>query len=77
MLSKKYGRFEIFSTGVRSMRLPKILITGSKGKIGAILTRGLADSFDIYGLDKVARPTKRTFRVDISNYAELEDAFHR
>lgn len=57
------------------MTLPKILITGSMGRIGTILTEGLADSFDIYGFDRVASQTKRTFRVDISDYAELENAF--
>jgi nucleoside-diphosphate-sugar epimerase len=57
------------------MGLPKLLITGSKGKIGTVLMKGLADSFEIYGLDLLESPTQRTFKADIADYAELSRVF--
>ena len=57
------------------MNHPKILITGSKGLIGRILTNAFVDSFDIYGLDIVGEQTERHYRVDISNFEALNHAF--
>jgi nucleoside-diphosphate-sugar epimerase len=57
------------------MNHPKILITGSKGLIGRILTKSLADYFDMYGLDTVGEQTERHYRVDISNLEALHHVF--
>jgi nucleoside-diphosphate-sugar epimerase len=57
------------------MNHPKMLITGSKGLIGRILTKFLVDSFDMYGLDIVGEHTERHYQVDISNYEALHHAF--
>lgn len=53
----------------------KILITGSKGVIGGILTNSLSDSFDIYGLDIVGEQNDRHYQADISDYEALDAAF--
>lgn len=53
------------------MRLPKLLITGSAGKIGTILETGLADSFELYGVDKSAISGGRTFYADLSDYQQI------
>lgn len=55
---------------------PKILITGSNGLIGKILTENLSNYFDIYGLDKNNGGDKH-FKVDISNYADLDSVFNK
>lgn len=54
------------------MRLPKLLITGSKGKIGTVLVAGLAYSFEIYGVDKAVDPAGRTFCADLSDYEQID-----
>ncbi len=58
------------------MKLPKILITGSNGLIGKILTENLSNYFDIYGLDKNIGDDNH-FKVDISNYADLDSVFSK
>lgn len=55
---------------------PKILITGSKGLIGKILTGNLSDHFDIYGLDKNNGGDKH-FKADVYNYADLDAVFSK
>lgn len=57
------------------MKNPRILITGSQGLIGRILTESLSHAFDVYGLDIVGRQTKRNYRGDISNYKALDHVF--
>ena len=57
------------------MSLPKLLITGSNGLIGGVLTAGLAPSFDVYGLDRDAAPSDRSFVADISEYSEVANVF--
>ena len=57
------------------MKYPKVLITGSQGLIGRILTKSLVDSFDIYGLDIVGEQTEQHYQVDISNFEALHHAF--
>lgn len=53
----------------------KLLITGSSGRIGRILWQGLADAFDIYGLDLcVAEPSERVQRADIANAEQVSAA---
>jgi nucleoside-diphosphate-sugar epimerase len=53
------------------MGLPRLLITGSKGKIAKILIDGLADSFEIYGVDIKDSVEERTFLANIADYAQL------
>lgn len=54
------------------MTNPKVLITGSHGTIGTILRDGLADAFDIYGVDRVApADDRRTFVGDIAEYGQI------
>jgi nucleoside-diphosphate-sugar epimerase len=51
--------------------LPRLMITGSEGRIGSILMEGLADSFELYGVDLGDTPGKKTFKTDISDYQPL------
>lgn len=60
---------------MNKMKYPKILITGAQGRIGRILTRALADSFDVYGLDVVGEQSEKDYTVDISDFAALNHAF--
>ncbi len=53
------------------MALPKLVITGSSGKIGTILMGGLADLFELYCIDVVVTPGERTFRSDILEYDQI------
>jgi len=55
------------------MDLPRLLITGSSGRIGSILAEGLSDLFEIFGVDLIASPRKRTFITDISNHEQLSN----
>ena len=55
------------------MGLPRLLITGSKGKIGTVLTDGLADSFEVFGLDLIDSPGERTFKVNVSDYEQMSN----
>ncbi len=59
------------------MKHPKILIAGSKGLIGRILTDNFSEYFDVYGLDISGEENKRNFRADISNYVELDSVFKK
>lgn len=54
------------------MTVPKILITGSQGRIGRVLTANLSQDFDMYGLDIREGSDARHFQADISKYEELE-----
>ncbi len=58
------------------MTQTKILITGSQGIIGKILTRNLSDDFDIYGLDIKDGEDNRYFKADVSRYDELDSLFN-
>ena len=55
------------------MGLPNLLITGSRGNIGSVLLKGLADSFDLYGVDILGLPGKQAFRADLSDYGQLSN----
>ncbi len=57
------------------MKQLKILITGSQGLIGRILLENLSGHFDIYGLDTKDAEDENHFKVDISNYDELDSVF--
>ncbi len=50
---------------------PRLLITGSKGKIGKILMDALADSFEVDGVDILATSGERTFRADLADYEQI------
>lgn len=54
---------------------PKILITGSKGLIGGILTKELERGFDVYGIDIQGNKSQRIFKTDISNLGKLRNVF--
>ncbi|PIY97183.1 MAG: NAD(P)-dependent oxidoreductase [Candidatus Kerfeldbacteria bacterium CG_4_10_14_0_8_um_filter_42_10] len=59
------------------MKFPKIVITGSNGRIGKILKKALSDAYDIYSID-VNRSNdneKNYFQVDLSDLEETKKAF--
>jgi NAD+ dependent glucose-6-phosphate dehydrogenase len=58
------------------MTLPKLLITGYAGMVGQVLWHGLADSFELYGVDLHRRvSTDNIFQADISNATEIDAVF--
>jgi nucleoside-diphosphate-sugar epimerase len=58
--------------------LPKLLITGHNGLIGKILWRGLADTFELHGVDIcLSGQSGNIFRADISNLEQVNAAFER
>ena len=57
------------------MKRPRLLITGSSGKIGSILTKSISDVFEVYGLDLMASPGEQKFRADIADYEQLAGVF--
>jgi nucleoside-diphosphate-sugar epimerase len=60
------------------MTRPKLLITGCNGLIGNILWRGLADTFEPYGLDSGAGATSdKIFQADISIPSQVRAVFER
>jgi nucleoside-diphosphate-sugar epimerase len=54
------------------MDKPKLLITGANGLIGNILWEGLADVYDLTGVDVDGGDDERISAADLSNYAEIE-----
>jgi nucleoside-diphosphate-sugar epimerase len=59
------------------MPLHRLFITGINGTIGTILRRGLAASFDIYGLDRVGPFSDRVLKADVRAYEEISSAFRK
>jgi nucleoside-diphosphate-sugar epimerase len=55
------------------MKKTKLLITGSSGRIGSILMKGLADSFELYGVDIAAIPGEKIFKADLSDYEQIDE----
>ncbi|MFP3909474.1 MAG: NAD-dependent epimerase/dehydratase family protein [Archaeoglobaceae archaeon] len=53
----------------------RVLITGSQGKIGRVLTSALSNSLEVYGLDKYGKDDERNYKAEISSYSQLSDAF--
>lgn len=47
------------------MNAPRVLVTGSRGKVGRALMRRLGETFELYELDKAAEPGPRAFRADV------------
>jgi NAD+ dependent glucose-6-phosphate dehydrogenase len=56
------------------MEKPKLLITGASGLIGNILWKGLADTYDLYGVDLKAGGKERITIADIASFPEIEGA---
>jgi nucleoside-diphosphate-sugar epimerase len=56
---------------------PRLLITGSSGRIGSILTEGLSDLFEVFGLDLITSPKERTFKADIADYGQLTNVLQQ
>ncbi len=59
------------------MKQLKILITGSQGLIGRILIENLSGHFDMYGLDTKDGEHEKHFKVDISNYDDIDSVFKK
>ena len=60
------------------MALPKLLITGHRGLIGRILWRGLADAFELYGVDIcLSEQAGNVFRADILKPEQVNAVFER
>lgn len=55
----------------------KLIIAGSEGTIGKILTEKLPDNYDVYGIDKDASQSDRKFRVDITDFEALQKVFEQ
>ena len=55
--------------------MPKLIVTGSEGRIGKILCKNLSDDFDVYKVDNSIVFNKKYFRADISNFDSLKSAF--
>ena len=56
------------------MELPKLLITGSSGRIGTILMTQLGDLFELFGIDIcIAKSSSNQFRADVSNFEQISD----
>ncbi len=60
------------------MTSPRLLITGCSGLIGGILWQGLADAFELYGMDiRASEPAANVFRADISSSEQISGVFER
>ena len=55
---------------------PRLLITGIAGLIGGILAKGLADTWDISGIDRLPHPYFPTHIADVSDLEAVAPAFH-
>jgi dTDP-4-dehydrorhamnose reductase len=50
----------------------KLLITGASGVIGKVLITALADTFNIFGVDRdVTSPSNRLFKAELSEYEQV------
>ena len=57
---------------------PKVLITGARGRIGKILISHLADSFDLWGLDRcTSDDDPHVVQADVSDLEQVQAAFER
>ncbi len=56
------------------MGLPKLLITGSSGRIGTILMSQLGDLFELFGVDLcISTPSSNQFMADVSNFEQISN----
>jgi len=54
----------------------RIAVTGSNGKLGREVVRGLTDAgHEVFGLDAVGARSDRFTRIDLTNYGSVVDAF--
>jgi nucleoside-diphosphate-sugar epimerase len=54
----------------------RIAVTGSNGKLGREVVRGLTDAgHDVFGLDAVGARSDKFTRIDLTNYGSVVDAF--
>jgi nucleoside-diphosphate-sugar epimerase len=54
----------------------RLVVTGSNGKLGREVVRGLTDAgHDVFGLDAVGTRGDRFTRIDLTNYGSVVDAF--
>jgi nucleoside-diphosphate-sugar epimerase len=54
----------------------RIAVTGSNGKLGREVVRGLTNAgHDVFGLDAVGARSDRFTRIDLTNYGSVVDAF--
>ncbi len=61
---------------LRPMPNPKLLITGCEGLIGRILWTGLADAFELYGLDiRASGQSADVFRADVADSRQVHAVF--
>lgn len=54
---------------------PRVLITGVKGLIGTILRFHLAESFDLYGLDRFPASESYIYQADITQADQVSSVF--
>ncbi|UCG12145.1 MAG: NAD(P)-dependent oxidoreductase [Deltaproteobacteria bacterium] len=59
------------------MSLPKLLVTGSRGRIGSVLMQGLADSFELYGVDLLAGTGRRAFSADLADCEQIREVMRQ
>lgn len=57
-----------------AMTKQRVFVTGASGLIGRILCDGLADEFELYGVDLEPRPQNRIFKADVAEFGQLEKA---
>jgi len=59
------------------MDTSKLLITGSEGRIGEIIWSYLKESYDVFGIDKNAKNNETRYRIDVSDYSDLEESINK
>lgn len=59
------------------MKLRKILIIGSAGRIGRILAKAFSGNFEIFKVDIRSKQGERSFRVDLSDLKALDFVFQK
>jgi len=59
------------------MKNEKLIITGSKGRIGSVLCEHLKAKYEIIEVDRILTEKKNCFRLDISDFDALKNAFEQ
>ncbi|MFH1178420.1 MAG: NAD(P)-dependent oxidoreductase [bacterium] len=59
------------------MKSPKVIITGSSGRIGTILKDALSDDYEVYGIDinKSKNDEDKYSQVDLSDFEKTKEVF--
>ena len=55
----------------------RILITGSSGFIGKILSEHLAKKYNVYLIDKISKIKKKNFKINLKNKEDLDKFFKK